>query len=59
MGVRTVPVTIDDVMEIACAICHYPYKAHTQDELDEICEGCPLEDAIRRYKEEKCFDAEP
>lgn len=53
------PVTLDDVMELACAICHYPYKAHTQDELDDICEGCPLEDAIRRYKEGKCFDAEP
>ena len=50
------PVTIEDVMEIACAICHYPYKAGDQDELDEICAGCPMEDALRRFKIGKPFE---
>ena len=49
-------VTLDDVMELACGLCHYPYKAYSQDELDEICEGCPLEDVIRRYKEGENFE---
>lgn len=44
-------VTLDDVMEVACDICHYPYKLANQDDLDEVCESCPLEDLIKRYKE--------
>lgn len=52
------PITIEDVMEIACALCHYPYKCKNQDTLDEICEACPLEGVIKRYKEGRSFDPE-
>lgn len=51
-------VKFEDVMAVACDICHYPYKFASQDDLDEMCEHCPLEDLIKRYKEGRGFDAE-
>ena len=50
------PITIEDVMEIACALCHYPYNCTNQDQLDELCAACPLEEVIKRYKEGRSFE---
>lgn len=33
---------IDDIMDTACELCHYPYAVQDQEQLDRICEDCPL-----------------
>lgn len=38
---------VDEIMEQICDRCHYPY-IEAQELLDERCEACPIEAAIRR-----------
>ena len=38
---------VEEIMEQICDRCHYPY-IENQDHLDERCEACPIEAAVRR-----------
>lgn len=38
---------VEEIMELICDRCHYPY-IEAQAHLDERCEACPIEAAIRR-----------
>ena len=38
---------VEEIMEQICDRCHYPY-IEAQEWLDERCEACPIEAAIRR-----------
>ena len=32
----------EELLSAACALCHYPYIAESQDAMEEICESCPI-----------------
>lgn len=36
------PKPAEQIMEIGCKLCHYPFIAESQEELDEQCDSCPL-----------------
>lgn len=38
---------VEQIMELICDSCHWPY-VEAQEHLDERCEACPIEAAIRR-----------
>lgn len=38
---------VEEIMEQICERCHYPY-IEDQDHLDDRCEACPIEAAVRR-----------
>lgn len=39
--------TIETVMTAVCSICHWPYAETDQEAMDNRCENCSVERAIR------------
>lgn len=38
-------VKIEEICKAICdKYCKYPYEEHTEEEMDEICKDCPLND---------------
>lgn len=45
--------TWEEIMEQVCDRCHYPYIIDDQEQLDERCEACPIEAALKRLAEKE------
>ena len=39
---------VEEIMELICDRCHYPYIIEDQEHLDERCEACPIEAALKQ-----------
>lgn len=37
---------LDELMETICDRCRYPLEVGEQEQLDDICAGCPIRDEI-------------
>ena len=39
------------IMEAVCEVCHWPYAMSDQEELDALCDNCPVERILKEGKE--------
>lgn len=44
---KTKKTAAEEIMEIACKLCHFPFVAESQEELDEHCDSCPMAEYLR------------
>lgn len=34
------------IMRVVCELCHYPYVLENQEDLDDVCLNCPVEEVV-------------